>query len=170
VYPAPEGRSDAEAEELGDGDPRSGAAGSALRNQFTARKHLPEEAGEEWSAPSSQGARKVAPRRSRSSAKGGCREDGAHEEERSDARGPEGEDDSPPSQASAWSRSSTGIEEEGGLMAKTEEPLTQLATRIPKDLHRRLKLHCVTKDIMVQDFVVEAIEEKLGRKAGAKRG
>ena len=55
-------------------------------------------------------------------------------------------------------------------MAKTEEPLTQLATRIPKDLHRRLKLHCVTKDIMVQDFVVEAIEEKLGRKAGAKRG
>ena len=55
-------------------------------------------------------------------------------------------------------------------MARAEEPLTQLATRIPKDLHRRLKLHCVTKDIMVQDFVVEAIEEKLGRKAGAKKG
>ena len=49
-------------------------------------------------------------------------------------------------------------------MAKPEEVLTQLATRIPKDLHRRLKLHCVTNDIMVQDFVVEAIEEKLGRK------
>jgi len=55
-------------------------------------------------------------------------------------------------------------------MAKPDEPIVQLATRIPKDLHRRLKLHCVTKDIMVQDFVVEAIEEKLGRKAGATKG
>ena len=32
-------------------------------------------------------------------------------------------------------------------MAKTEteEAWTQLATRIPKELHRRLKLHCVTR-------------------------
>jgi len=55
-------------------------------------------------------------------------------------------------------------------MAKGEEVWTQLATRIPKELHRRLKLHCVTNDIMVQDFVVEALKEKLGRKAGAKKG
>ena len=55
-------------------------------------------------------------------------------------------------------------------MAKTEEPLTQLATRIPKDLHRRLKLHCVTHEIAVQDFVIEAIEEKLGRKTRLKKG
>ena len=55
-------------------------------------------------------------------------------------------------------------------MATTDEPLTQLATRIPKDLHRRLKLHCVTCEIAVQDFVVEAIEEKLGRKARPKKG
>ena len=55
-------------------------------------------------------------------------------------------------------------------MAKPDEPIAQLATRIPKDLHRRLKLHCVTNDIMVQDFVVEAIEEKLGRKAERRRG
>jgi len=55
-------------------------------------------------------------------------------------------------------------------MAKTDEPWTQLATRIPKDLHRRLKLHCVTNDIMVQHFVVEAIEEKLRRKPGPKKG
>jgi len=55
-------------------------------------------------------------------------------------------------------------------MAKTDEPVTQLATRIPKDLHRRLKLHCVTHEIAVQDFVVEAIEEKLGRKARPKKG
>jgi len=55
-------------------------------------------------------------------------------------------------------------------MAKAEEVWTQLATRIPKELHRRLKLHCVTHEIAVQDFVVEAIEEKLGRKARPKKG
>ena len=55
-------------------------------------------------------------------------------------------------------------------MAKTDEPWTQLATRVPKDLHRRLKLHCVTHEIAVQDFVVEAIEEKLKRRARSKKG
>jgi len=49
-------------------------------------------------------------------------------------------------------------------MTERDEPVAQLATRIPKELHRRLKLYCVTHDIAVQDFVVEAIEEKLGRK------
>ena len=55
-------------------------------------------------------------------------------------------------------------------MAKAEEAWTQLATRIPKELHRRLKLHCVTNDIMLQRFVTAAIEEKLGRKAKPKKG
>ena len=54
-------------------------------------------------------------------------------------------------------------------MAKTDEPWTQLATRIPKDLHQRLKLHCVTNDIAVMEFVVEALEKKLGRKPGQKK-
>jgi len=54
-------------------------------------------------------------------------------------------------------------------MAKTEEPLTQLATRIPKDLHRRLKLHWVTHDTSVMDFVTEAIREKLGRKSASRK-
>ncbi len=49
-----------------------------------------------------------------------------------------------------------------------DEPWVQLATRIPKDLHRRLKLHCVQSDTSVMDFVVEAIEERLG-KAGRRR-
>ena len=40
-------------------------------------------------------------------------------------------------------------------MAKTEEVWTQLATRIPKELHRRLKLHCVTHHTSVMDFVTE---------------
>ena len=54
-------------------------------------------------------------------------------------------------------------------MAKAEEPWTQLATRIPKELHRRLRLYCVTHDISLMHFAVAAIEEKLGRKRGAKK-
>jgi len=54
-------------------------------------------------------------------------------------------------------------------MTTAHEAWTQLATRIPKELHRRLKLHCVTNDIAVMEFVVEAIEEKLGRKTRAKK-
>jgi len=54
-------------------------------------------------------------------------------------------------------------------MTERDEPVAQLATRIPKELHRRLKLHCVTHDISVMDFVVKAIEKKLGRKAGSKK-
>jgi len=54
-------------------------------------------------------------------------------------------------------------------MAKAEEPWDQLATRIPKELHRRLKLHCVTNDIMLQRFVTEAVAEKLER-AKPKKG
>ena len=55
-------------------------------------------------------------------------------------------------------------------MAKAEEPWTQLATRIPKELHRRLKLYCVTHDIALMHFVVEAIEEKLRRERRPKKG
>jgi len=54
-------------------------------------------------------------------------------------------------------------------MAKAEEVWTQLATRIPKELHRRLKLYCVTHDIALMHFVVGAIGEKLGRKGRPKK-
>jgi len=57
-----------------------------------------------------------------------------------------------------------------GRPPKAEEAQTQLATRIPKELHYRLKLHCVTHDIAVQDFVTQAVEEKLGRKTRPKKG
>ena len=56
------------------------------------------------------------------------------------------------------------------MMAKAEEAWTQLATRIPKELHRRLKLYCVTHEIVLMHFVAAAIEEKLGRKARPKKG
>jgi len=40
----------------------------------------------------------------------------------------------------------------------------------PKSLHRELKLHCVHTDTSVIDFVVAALEEKLGRKPKPKKG
>jgi len=55
-------------------------------------------------------------------------------------------------------------------MTERDEPIAQLAARIPKDLHRRLKLYCVTHEMAVQDFVTQAIEEKLGRKTRPKKG
>jgi predicted HicB family RNase H-like nuclease len=54
------------------------------------------------------------------------------------------------------------------MMARAEEAWTQLATRIPKELHRRLKLRCVTTDTSVMDFVVAALKEKLARTRGAQ--
>jgi predicted HicB family RNase H-like nuclease len=45
----------------------------------------------------------------------------------------------------------------------------QLATRIPKELHRRLKHHCVQTDTSVMEFVVSSLEEKLAKVSGRKR-
>jgi hypothetical protein len=44
----------------------------------------------------------------------------------------------------------------------------QLATRIPKALHRDLKLHCVRAEQSVMDFVTKALKEKLEREKGAQ--
>jgi len=48
-------------------------------------------------------------------------------------------------------------------MAEEREAWTQLATRIPKSLHRELKLHCVNAETSVMEFVVAAIAEQLAR-------
>ena len=50
------------------------------------------------------------------------------------------------------------------------EPWTQLATRIPKELHRRLKLHCVTHEIALQCFVTEAIGKEAREEGEAEEG
>ncbi len=49
-----------------------------------------------------------------------------------------------------------------------DEPWVQLATRIPKELHRELKLHSVRADVSLMDFVEEALRERLDR-VGRKR-
>jgi hypothetical protein len=65
-----------------------------------------------------------------------------------------------------------GSESEGRGMPRGEAVVwVELATRIPKSLHRALKLHCVTAETSVMEFVTKAIEEKLARSRGvpAKR-
>jgi predicted HicB family RNase H-like nuclease len=52
-------------------------------------------------------------------------------------------------------------------MAKEDDVLIQLATRIPKGLHREIKLYCVQGGISVMAFVAAALEEKL-RKSGKR--
>jgi len=56
------------------------------------------------------------------------------------------------------------------MARRDEEPWVQLATRIPKALHRQLKLHCVHTDSSVMDFVVAALGEKLALGTTKKRG
>jgi predicted HicB family RNase H-like nuclease len=42
--------------------------------------------------------------------------------------------------------------------------LVHLVTRIPEELHRRIKAHCITTGVSLMDFVAEALEERLNRK------
>lgn len=51
----------------------------------------------------------------------------------------------------------------------TDDVWVQLATRIPKTLHREVKLSCVRSDVSVMKFVVQAIAEKLQRDTTGQR-
>ena len=48
-------------------------------------------------------------------------------------------------------------------MKRYDEEWGQLATKIPKELHQRLKLHCVKAGVLIQGFVTRALREKLDR-------
>ena len=48
------------------------------------------------------------------------------------------------------------------------EPFVQLSTRIPKELHRRLKLFSVSTGVSQMRFVWAALEEKLARRAAGQ--
>ena len=54
------------------------------------------------------------------------------------------------------------------MATKEDDVLIQLATRIPKGLHREIKLHCVSSSISVMEFVAAALEDKL-RKGSPKK-
>jgi hypothetical protein len=44
-----------------------------------------------------------------------------------------------------------------------DEPVVQLATRVPQSLLLRVKIHCVEREKSVMKFVCEALREKLKR-------
>jgi hypothetical protein len=48
-----------------------------------------------------------------------------------------------------------------------DEPWTPLATRIPKELHPKLRLHSVMTETSIMDFVTAAIREKLTGSSGS---
>lgn len=47
-------------------------------------------------------------------------------------------------------------------LATSDEAWVQLATRIPKRLHRAVKVHCVKTGVPIMAFVETALREKLG--------
>ena len=55
------------------------------------------------------------------------------------------------------------------MPSKDDDVLIQLATRIPKTLHREIKLHCVSSSISVMEFVAAALEDKLRRGANKRK-
>ena len=54
-------------------------------------------------------------------------------------------------------------------MAKEMGAMVQLATRVPQRVRFAMKLHCVSTDTSMMDFVVQAIAEKLARDAAPQR-
>lgn len=48
---------------------------------------------------------------------------------------------------------------------ESNEIFVQLATRIPKSLHRALKMHCVTSDVSLMQYVINALGNALPAKA-----
>jgi predicted HicB family RNase H-like nuclease len=54
-------------------------------------------------------------------------------------------------------------------MPKQDDILIQLATRIPKSLHRQIKLFCVQHGISVMQFVSAALEDKIRRSGRTAR-
>src|SRR5439155_17031704 len=69
-----------------------------------------------------------------------------------------------------WSWAPARIEDQGGVDDDATRRLDAVGDAHPEGAHRRLKLYCVTHDTSVMEFVTKAIEEKLGRKAGSKKG
>jgi hypothetical protein len=55
-------------------------------------------------------------------------------------------------------------------MTDPNEAWVQLATRIPRRLHREMKLHCVSQEVSLMAFVVDALREKLSVETGVAAG
>ena len=56
------------------------------------------------------------------------------------------------------------------MRVRSDAPLIQLSSRIPRELQRRLRVHCIESETTIMDFTVAAIREQLERKGGRRRG
>jgi hypothetical protein len=45
----------------------------------------------------------------------------------------------------------------------TEDILVNLNARVPRDVWRRVRLHCLRKGCLLRAFITEALEERLRR-------
>ena len=45
----------------------------------------------------------------------------------------------------------------------TDEILVNLNARVPRDVWRRMRLHCLRKGCLLRAFITEALEERLRR-------
>jgi len=48
-------------------------------------------------------------------------------------------------------------------MAKNTETMTPFTTRLPADLHKRLKVRCIKDGTSVQEFVAKTLARALGK-------
>jgi hypothetical protein len=55
------------------------------------------------------------------------------------------------------------------MPARSDEPLSQLGTGIPKELQRRLRVHCIESETTVRAFTIAAIREQFERKGARRR-
>ncbi len=54
-------------------------------------------------------------------------------------------------------------------LREQSELLISLNVRVPRELHRRVRLVCVEQDREMQEFVAEAIREDLAARAARRR-
>ena len=57
----------------------------------------------------------------------------------------------------------------GTSLESTEIVYAQLATRVPRALHRRMRVHCVVSGATIQSFVESALEHKLEKAKRRRR-
>ena len=62
-----------------------------------------------------------------------------------------------------WHTGLAGCDTTSMATKPADEPLVQLSTRVPEALSRRVKVHCVQREVSVMEFVAEALREKLRR-------
>jgi hypothetical protein len=54
-------------------------------------------------------------------------------------------------------------------MAVESEVWVQLATRLPKSLHRKVRLHCLKAETTMMQFLAAALREKLAKASHGER-